>query len=576
MTRLTSNTQRVLSAALTLVVLGCSDEPTNAPVASDQRSWGSVGSLSPVDVPAVVMDLPPAPRPWDTDDSALVRALVEAGGYAVVGFKAPASSRAVEASGFRAAVAAGEIQAAMAVLQGRGVEILSLYNSIGAALVRLNPAEAPPIRQLPVVDYLEPRGTVQWSVELASLAIAAPLQAAARSAMGQIIPWGINMVRAPEAWAVNRGGGVKIGLIGQVVEVHEDLPQVPCANFGGPYASDCNTIFVGSTPSGTFIAGILGARDNTVGVVGVGPGIAGPDIYVWVACHPGIDCYVSDVVAGIDALRWAGAKVISIVNAHNAYDFAEANAVAQAWAAGIVLVAPAGNNQGSFVTYPAALTNVVGVSGVQSNKDFASTSPCVRTDGSRASSNSGSHVDLSAPFWARSTVNYNGYQDETQGWCGTGLSVAHVVGAVALLRSQNPTWTSSQIVSRLFTTALDRGTAGRDDSYGYGIVDAAYALGIAPPPPPPPPLSGVSISGPSAVEAYLTCLWIANPSGGVSPFTYAWTVDGVSVGDATSELTYTAGSTPFRIDVTVTDAIGATTSNSVFVDIDPNAGFCPL
>lgn len=43
------------------------------------------------DIPAVDMDLPPSPRPWDTDDAALVEALAEEDGHAVVAF-APLTS----------------------------------------------------------------------------------------------------------------------------------------------------------------------------------------------------------------------------------------------------------------------------------------------------------------------------------------------------------------------------------------------------------------------------------------------------------------------------------------------------
>ncbi|MBA4156735.1 MAG: S8 family serine peptidase [Gemmatimonadetes bacterium] len=155
------------------------------------------------------------------------------------------------------------------------------------------------------------------------------------------------------------------------------------------------------------------------------------------------------------------------------YDAAQANAIAQAWNNDIVIVAAAGNDQGRTQVYPARYTNVVGVSGVQRNKSFASTSPC---NGAR--SNYGPHVDLSAPFWALSTVPTNRYEDERAGWCGTSFATPHVAGAAALVRAKNPTWTNRQVVDRLFATAEDRGSPGRDEYYGYGIVDAAAALGI--------------------------------------------------------------------------------------------------
>lgn len=44
-----------------------------------------------VDVPALHIDLPPEPRPWDNDLDELVAALAAEDGHAIIGFKAPAS-----------------------------------------------------------------------------------------------------------------------------------------------------------------------------------------------------------------------------------------------------------------------------------------------------------------------------------------------------------------------------------------------------------------------------------------------------------------------------------------------------
>ena len=48
-------------------------------------------------------------------------------------------------------------------------------------------------------------------------------------------------------------------------------------------------------------------------------------------------------------------------------------------------------------------------------------------------------------------------------------------------------------MNRLQSTAKDKGTAGWDMWYGWGIVDAAAALGGETPPPPPPPVTLLSI-----------------------------------------------------------------------------------
>lgn len=60
---------------------------------------------------------------------------------------------------------------------------------------------------------------------------------------------------------------------------------------------------------------------------------------------------------------------------------------------------------------------------------------------------------------------------------GTSMATPHVSGVAALVWSQNPSWTNAQIRDALQRTAIDKGAAGRDSSYGFGIVQAKEALG---------------------------------------------------------------------------------------------------
>ncbi|HEX8825049.1 MAG TPA: S8 family serine peptidase [Archangium sp.] len=59
---------------------------------------------------------------------------------------------------------------------------------------------------------------------------------------------------------------------------------------------------------------------------------------------------------------------------------------------------------------------------------------------------------------------------------GTSMATPHVAAVAALIWSYKPTWTNLQIRTALEKTAEDRGTAGRDNYYGYGIVRAKAAL----------------------------------------------------------------------------------------------------
>jgi subtilisin family serine protease len=72
---------------------------------------------------------------------------------------------------------------------------------------------------------------------------------------------------------------------------------------------------------------------------------------------------------------------------------------------------------------------------------------------------------------------------------GTSMATPHTAGTAALIWSSNPSWTNVQVREALAVTAEDLGAAGRDNAYGWGLINAEAALaeleGGAPPPPPP-------------------------------------------------------------------------------------------
>lgn len=62
---------------------------------------------------------------------------------------------------------------------------------------------------------------------------------------------------------------------------------------------------------------------------------------------------------------------------------------------------------------------------------------------------------------------------------GTSMATPHVAGAIALMRQACPDLTPEQLKQILIDTAVDLGTAGNDNSYGYGIIDAYAAVQMA-------------------------------------------------------------------------------------------------
>jgi len=103
----------------------------------------------------------------------------------------------------------------------------------------------------------------------------------------------------------------------------------------------------------------------------------------------------------------------------------------------------------------------------------------------------GQEVAISAPAVdIVSTGLGHGYRVGT----GTSDATAIVAGVAALVRSKFPDLSAPEVIHRLTATAIDKGKPGRDDEYGYGIVDPVGALTKD-----VPPLSAApSLFGPSA------------------------------------------------------------------------------
>lgn len=279
----------------------------------------------------------------------------------------------------------------------------------------------------------------------------------------QVLPWGIDRVDADLAWDTTTGDVVKVGVIDTGIELaHPDLST----NIKGGYnAINSRKSANDDNGHGTHVAGIIGALNNTIGVVGVGPAI---DLYAIKVLGASGSGYLSDVIEGLD---WAVANGLQVVNmslgsSSNVQSFADA--VAAAKAAGLVMVAAAGNS-GAAVSYPAAYPEVIAVSATNSNDVLASFS------------SRGPEVDLAAP----GVSIYSTYKGKTYKTLnGTSMASPHVAGAAALLLSVpakcdtdlSGACSPDEVQSRLESTARDLGVAGKDDLYGFGLVDVGAAI----------------------------------------------------------------------------------------------------
>jgi len=128
----------------------------------------------------------------------------------------------------------------------------------------------------------------------------------------------------------------------------------------------------------------------------------------------------------------------------------------------IVVVAGVGNvPQASLVQYPARYPGVLAVAATG------------RTGGHAAVSTVGAEVMISAPGEDISTAWLN---HEYAVSTGTSDSTAIVSGVAALVRSKFPNMKAADVIHQIVATAVDAGPLGRDDQFGYGIVNPLAAL----------------------------------------------------------------------------------------------------
>ena len=121
---------------------------------------------------------------------------------------------------------------------------------------------------------------------------------------------------------------------------------------------------------------------------------------------------------------------------------------------------------------------------------------------------------------------------------GTSMATPHVSGVAALVWSHNSGWTNAQVRDALNASARDKGAAGRDNEYGYGIVQACgalTALGVS--------CSGSGTTEPPPTETDTTPPVISSVASAKihknGRFEITWTTDEAS----NSEVRFTSGAT---------------------------------
>jgi len=466
----------------------------------------------------------------------------------------------------------GQKANAQAALKQAGASVHHEFDDLNAIAVSLPEARRDALGRNPAIAFIE--------------------EDPVRNFLSQTVPYGVTMVQAPQAVADGASGaGITVGVIDSGVYTgHLDLASVTINGYPDYGPNDERTWYRDVDSHGTHVVGTLAAANNSDGVLGVSPG-AVSIFMVKVFGDTGNWVYSSDLLSAARVAQANGAKIISMSLGGGRSSRTEMQGMADLYnKKGVLLVAAAGNDGTTGVSYPAGYTTVISVAAIDSSKvvaDFSQKNSDVElaapgvgvlstvsyidtstvTVGS--STTSGSHVEFSARGTATAQLVYGGLGDTTNAaWSGkvvlvdrgtisfydkvhnvqlsgglacvianndianpdaglnatlgagnsstipaigisynagatvaasvggnatltstlqqpangydyfdgTSMATPHVSGVAALIWSKYPGATNVQVRDALTSTAEELGTAGRDNSYGYGLVRAKNAL----------------------------------------------------------------------------------------------------
>ncbi|WP_370222839.1 S8 family serine peptidase [Cytobacillus sp.] len=328
-----------------------------------------------------------------------------------------------------------------------GIEVNKSYINIHAAAIEASESQIAALKDLGIIEKAE---------------IDHPVKVSA-----QLTPWGHKSINMPAKQPAGlTGKNVKIAILDTGVDTrHPDLS----VKSGICVLDRCPNSYRDDNGHGTHVAGIIGAKNNDIGIVGVAPGA---EIYAIKALDAYGNGTTSTIMAGLD---WAISQNVDIINmslTSPVEDFGMKAMVDKAYKQGIIIIAAAGNTGTDIkkteqVLYPAKFSNVIAVSGVDKNS--------VRVD----SSSKGKEVEIAAPgdaiYSTYPTDLSNGYAHMT----GTSMAAPFVAGLAALYKEKYPLLTNAEIRTLLQKNAKDLGAAGRDPLYGYGLAQVDTAASEA-------------------------------------------------------------------------------------------------
>lgn len=234
------------------------------------------------------------------------------------------------------------------------------------------------------------------------------------SGSGQQVPWGVTRVHGGVANAAGRAWIIDTGIDG----THPDLTvnAALSRNFSS------GTSWNDGNGHGSHVAGIIGARNNSIGVVGVAPGVELVAVRVLNNAGSGT---TSGVIAGVDYVaQAAGGSGVANMSLGGGVSTALDDAVVGAAATGVRFVLAAGNEADNVANHSPARANGPNVYTVSAFGQGSGSGDYWATF-----SNYGAGIDYAEPGVSiLSTYKGGGYATLS----GTSMAAPHLTGLLLL------------------------------------------------------------------------------------------------------------------------------------------------
>jgi len=292
----------------------------------------------------------------------------------------------------------------------------------------------------------------------------------------QSLGWQISTYNLPNIWKENQGEGIKIGIIDTAIDLrHPDIDIKGGYDFAYNRSINYYKTHYPSHGHGTHVAGIISAKNNNTGIVGVAPKAS---LYSVVALNEEGSGSYNDLIKSIDWCINNGMDVINMSLGAVSDTTSLYRAIRRAYDANITIVCAGGNSAwAGHLDFPATYNETIAIASIAEDMKRSSFSSI------------GSNIDVAAPGSnIISCTPNNSYSS----YSGTSMASPFVTGIIALLLAKHrkhggstPINTVEDVREHLIKTAIDVDYVGNDSYTGYGLINPKESLDYSKPTQPP-------------------------------------------------------------------------------------------